>query len=117
MKRWTIHGVALVVAAAVALSAGFGTRAGAADPGDIAAKIKHGADLFAANGCGWCHEGAGRKAARGPQLMNSARDDAFIMNRVEHGSPGRMPAFGASLPPADIQDIIAYIRNLKPETN
>lgn len=117
MKRWTFYGVAMAVAAASVVAIGIEMPARAADTVDPAARVKHGADLFAANGCGWCHEGAGRKAARGPQLMNTARDDAFIMNRVQHGSPGRMPAFGASLSEADIRDIIAYIRNLKPEAS
>jgi mono/diheme cytochrome c family protein len=104
--------IACGVALGLALASGVASGALAADaPGDP----KHGADIFAANGCGWCHEGAGRKAARGPQLMNTARDDAFITNRIKHGSPGRMPAFAASFSDSDIRDLIAYIRNLKPE--
>lgn len=46
--------------------------------------------------------------------MDDAHDDDFLMTRIATGSPGRMPAFGQSLPIGDIQAIIAYIRNLKP---
>ena len=65
--------------------------------------------------CGWCHTDGGRMAGKGPQLMNTARSDDFIRNRVKNGKEGAMPAFGASLSDADIDSIIHYIRNLKPD--
>ncbi|MBX6323462.1 MAG: cytochrome c [Rhodospirillaceae bacterium] len=74
-----------------------------------------GQQIFASNGCGWCHEGSGRKQGRGPQLMNTTRSDDFIALRISNGSPGRMPAFGSSLDLQQIQDLIAFIRSLKPE--
>ena len=81
---------------------------------DKTAQIERGAQAFIGNGCGWCHENGGRKAGRGPQLMDDAHDDDFLISRIATGSPGRMPAFGQALPIDDIQAIIGYIRNLKP---
>ncbi len=48
------------------------------------------------NICGFCHENYGRKAAKGPQLMNSERSDEFMYNRIKNGMPGRMAAFGSA---------------------
>ncbi len=70
--------------------------------------------LFAAT-CGWCHTDSGREAGKGPQLMNTARSDDFIRNRIKNGKEGAMPAFGKTFSDADIDQIIAYIRNLKPD--
>ena len=70
--------------------------------------------LFATT-CGWCHSNAGRAEGKGPQLMNTARSDEFIRNRIKAGKEGKMPAFGGSFSDADIDAIIAYIRALKPE--
>ncbi len=70
--------------------------------------------LFATT-CGWCHSDGGRAAGRGPQLMDTKRDDDFIRNRIKHGKEGAMPAFGSSFNDADIDAIIHYIHSLKPE--
>jgi mono/diheme cytochrome c family protein len=75
----------------------------------------HGQQIFASNGCGWCHEGSGRKPGRGPQLMDTTRDDDFLALRISNGSPGRMPAFGSSLDDQAISDLIAFIHSIKPE--
>jgi len=80
-----------------------------------AEKAAAGKVLFAANGCGWCHEGGGRRPGRGPQLMNTERDDAFIAGRIQGGKPGRMPAFANSFSVEQIEDLIAFIRSIKPE--
>lgn len=82
---------------------------------DAAAQIAHGKSLFISYGCGWCHEDGGRKAGKCPQLMDSERDDNFIVSRIAAGSPGKMPAFGEALTRANIQSLLAYIRSLKPE--
>lgn len=71
--------------------------------------------LFATT-CGWCHNDGGRKAGKGPQLMGTKRSDDFIRYRIKHGKEGATPAFGETLSDADIDKIIAYIRNLKPDT-
>jgi mono/diheme cytochrome c family protein len=70
--------------------------------------------LFAST-CGWCHSDAGRTAGKGPQLMDSQRSDDFIRNRIKTGKPGAMPAFGEAFSDAQIDEIIKYIRSLKPE--
>jgi mono/diheme cytochrome c family protein len=70
--------------------------------------------LFAST-CGWCHTDSGREAGKGPQLMNTARSDDFIRNRIKNGKEGAMPAFGTTFSDPDIDKIIAYIRNLKPD--
>ena len=69
--------------------------------------------LFATT-CGWCHSDGGRAAGKGPQLMDSKRDDDFIRNRIKNGKEGAMPAFGAAFNDAQIDQIIKYIRALKP---
>ena len=42
--------------------------------------------------CGWCHSDGGRAAGKGPQLMDSHRDDDYMRNRIKHGKEGAMPA-------------------------
>ncbi|WP_257169643.1 cytochrome c [Bradyrhizobium sp. SRS-191] len=68
--------------------------------------------LFATT-CGWCHSDGGRAAGKGPQLMDTKRDDEFIRNRIKNGKPGAMPAFGTTFSDAQIDQIIKYIRELK----
>jgi mono/diheme cytochrome c family protein len=84
-------------------------------PADPAAQIARGRTLFISYGCGWCHEGGGRKAGRCPQLMGTEHDDNFIISRIATGSPGKMPAFGEGLSGEDMQALLVYIRSLKPE--
>lgn len=74
-----------------------------------------GKQIFASNGCGWCHEGSGRKAGKGPQLMNSKRSDEFLATRILNGAPGRMPAFGGNFQEDQIKDLIAFIHSLDAE--
>jgi len=69
--------------------------------------------LFATT-CGWCHSDGGRAAGKGPQLMDTKRDDDFMRNRIKNGKQGAMPAFGATFNDAQIDEIIKYIRALKP---
>jgi mono/diheme cytochrome c family protein len=66
------------------------------------------------NICGFCHENYGRKAAKGPQLMNSERTDEFLFNRIKNGMPGRMAAFGFAFNDEQIRQIVKFIRNLEP---
>src|SRR4051812_31666991 len=69
--------------------------------------------LFATT-CGFCHSDGGRAAGRGPQLMNSPRDDNFLRDRIKNGKSGAMPAFGTSFTDVQVDKIIEYIRALKP---
>jgi mono/diheme cytochrome c family protein len=69
--------------------------------------------LFATT-CGFCHSDGGRAAGRGPQLMDSSRSDDYIRGRIQTGKEGAMPAFGSAFSDAQIDEIIKYIRSLKP---
>ena len=71
-------------------------------------------DQLFATICGFCHSNGGRVAGKGPQLMNTARSDDFIRNRIKNGKEGAMPAFGVIFTDAQIGEIIKYIRELKP---
>lgn len=71
-------------------------------------------DQLFATTCGYCHSDGGRAPGRGPQLMDSPRDDDFIRNRIKTGKAGAMPAFGVSFNDAQIDEIIKYVRTLKP---
>jgi len=70
--------------------------------------------LFAST-CGWCHSDGGRAAGKGPQLMNSTRTDDYLRNRIKNGKEGAMPAFGSAFSDPQIDEIIKYIRSLKPQ--
>ena len=65
------------------------------------------------NICGFCHEDSGRKAGKGPQLMDSERSDEFLFNRIKKGMPGRMAAFGSVFTDEEIWKIVKFIRSLK----
>jgi mono/diheme cytochrome c family protein len=69
--------------------------------------------LFATT-CGWCHSDGGRAAGKGPQHMDTTRDDDFLRNRIKNGKPGAMPAFAAMFCDAQVDQIIKYIPDLKP---
>jgi mono/diheme cytochrome c family protein len=107
----------LFAAALVALSPDLGLAQEAAVPSSAAAAPASKLDvpqLFATT-CGWCHTDSGRVAGKGPQLMNTARSDDFIRNRIKNGKEGAMPAFGTTFSDSDIDLITVYIRNLKPD--
>jgi mono/diheme cytochrome c family protein len=70
--------------------------------------------LFATS-CGWCHQSGGRAAGRGPKLAGTDKSDEYIINQIKKGKPPGMPSFGASFNDAQIQAIVAYIRDLKDE--
>src|SRR5215467_12133681 len=71
-------------------------------------------ELFASN-CSFCHSDGGRSAGRGPQLMDTQRDDEFIRNGIRSDKEGAMPAFGQMFNDSDPGAIIRYIRALRPE--
>lgn len=66
------------------------------------------------NICGFCHEDYGRKAGKGPQLMNSERTDQELVSRIKKGLPGRMAAFGSAFNDDQVGQMVKFIRNLKP---
>ncbi len=69
--------------------------------------------LFATT-CGFCHSDGGRAAGRGPELMDSPKSDDYIRSRIKTGKEGAMPAFGSVFSDAQIDEIVKYIRSLKP---
>jgi mono/diheme cytochrome c family protein len=70
--------------------------------------------LFAST-CGFCHGDGGRAGGKGPQLMNTTRADEFLRDRIKNGKEGAMPAFGQTLTDPDVEAIIKYIHELKPD--
>jgi mono/diheme cytochrome c family protein len=106
MKIQRALGVATVLAALVATPAASGDQ-----PATSTLDVEQ---LFATV-CGFCHSNGGRVAGKGPQLMNTARSDDFIRNRIKNGKEGAMPAFGKTFSDADIDRIVAYIHALEPE--
>jgi len=81
-------------------------------PAEASVNDIDGATLFATV-CGWCHEGGGHTAGKGPKLAGTTRSDEFILNRIRNGKPGAMPAFGGSFSEGQIVAILAYIRTLE----
>jgi mono/diheme cytochrome c family protein len=67
--------------------------------------------LFAGT-CGWCHRGGGRVAGKGPKLMDTTLTDAEIVQRINVGKTGAMPAFGGAFNEVELQAIVKYIRGL-----
>lgn len=67
------------------------------------------------NICGFCHEDGGRRAAKGPQLMDSPLTDQQVFDRIKSGKPGRMAAFGGAFTDDQIKQLVVYIRALKPK--
>ncbi len=102
----------LLPAAAVSLACAMPAQAQSPTPAPDNGKFDV-EQLFATT-CGWCHSDGGREAGKGPQLMNTTRDDDFIRNRIKNGKPGAMPAFDSTFSDAQIDQIIKYIRELKP---
>ena len=70
--------------------------------------------LFATT-CGWCHLGGGRHPGKGSRLMGTESSDAELIARIRNGKVGQMPAFRGAFTDEQLQAIVAYIRNLKPE--
>src|SRR5262245_34490519 len=72
------------------------------------------ADQIFASTCGWCHSKGGREAGKGPRLLGTTLTDAEIANRIRKGKQGYMPAFDGAFSDAEVNGLVAYIRNLKP---
>jgi mono/diheme cytochrome c family protein len=92
------------------------TAAGTADEPYSGGDAQRGMQVFANNGCGWCHEGSGTAAGRGPPLAGTKRTNEFLATRILNGLQGRMPAFGGNFDEDQVKDLVAFIRSLKPET-
>lgn len=81
----------------------------------MAADAGAGASVFNAN-CAACHAGGNNvvqadKTLKSDALAANGMDSAdAIINQVKNGKGG-MPAFGASLSDADIENVAAYVLN------
>lgn len=66
---------------------------------------------------GYCH-GAKGVAAGAPRLAGRGFDQTYITNTIMRGLPGTaMPAFGTTLPRADLAAVAAYVASLNGITN
>lgn len=103
-------------AALLGMSVGIIAAVSSADDPYGGGDPQRGQQVFANNGCGWCHEGSGTQAARGPALANTKRSNEFLATRILNGLPGRMPAFGGNFDEDQVKDLVAFIHSIKPET-
>jgi mono/diheme cytochrome c family protein len=110
LRETALLPLALAIPLAASAMPARAQQAAAPDNGQIDVQ-----QLFATT-CGWCHSDGGRAAGKGPQLMDSKRDDDFIRNRIKNGKEGAMPAFGGAFNDAQVDEIVKYIRALKPHT-
>src|SRR5512137_1942892 len=106
----------IAACAVLSVACATGTRAADTDAPPAAAPAFSVKNTFR-NICGFCHESYGRKAGKGPQLMGTQLTDEQIFNRIKNGKPGRMAAFGGNFTDDQIRQIVAFIRNLKPDVD
>jgi ubiquinol-cytochrome c reductase cytochrome b subunit len=82
-------------------------------------QVSHGADLFHAKGCEYCHQISGSGGKRGPDLTTVADrlTDEQITLRILNGAYN-MPAFASSLKPDELAAIVAFLdtRKMAPDT-
>ena len=106
----------IAACAVLSVACATGSRAADTDSPPAAAPAFSVKNTFR-NICGFCHENYGRKAGKGPQLMGTDKTDEQIFNRIKNGKPGRMAAFGGNFTDDQIRQIVAFIRNLKPDVD
>lgn len=104
---------ALTAAALLALSAhaqdpGAKPAPAAGAPGDMAALMTTGEDLFLVN-CRQCHGSKGTAGA--PLAKNGKLEDAAFVARTIITGPGYMTAFGDHLSDDEIAAIATFVRN------
>jgi ubiquinol-cytochrome c reductase cytochrome b subunit len=82
--------------------------------GTTSGPVADGARLFYEKGCLNCHLIEGFGGRRGPNLSAIGslltKDDLVI--RIMNGGRN-MPAFASSLPPADLENIVAFLQSRK----
>lgn len=79
--------------------------------GNSTATASDGCTLFLKN-CAHCH-GADAHGDDGPDLHNLDWTDEQIATRIRNGKKGQMTAFAGKLSPAQISEVVAYVRTLK----
>ena len=80
----------------------------------FADKKAEGAELFATRGCTHCHGNDGQGTDKGPalrELRKKLKSDR-INEQIVHGGQG-MPAFGDSLKPDEVEDLVEFLRAKK----
>ena len=86
--------------------------------GATSGPVFHGAQLFQQKSCLNCHLIQGHGGRRGPELTFVAdkltRDNLII--RIVNGGVN-MPAFGATLKPEEIDDLVAFLQSRKKQYN
>ena len=111
--RSKLNGTALQ-AAVLAASLAYALPTAAQQPADTPAPDNaFDVEQLFAGTCGFCHADGGRAPGRGPQLMDSPRDDEFLRNRIKTGKQGAMPAFGRKLSRAEINLLVTYVRRFR----
>ncbi len=68
--------------------------------------------LFQKN-CVRCHGADGRKGASGAHDLTKSNLNAFGRTYLVTNGLGKMPAFGKTLTPAQVQEVVAYSLTLK----
>src|SRR5262245_13395844 len=108
------HGVMTLLPAVLAASLAYAAPAQAQPATAAPDNATFDVDQLFGTTCGFCHSDGGRAAGKGPQLMDTKRDDEFLRNRIKNGKSGAMPAFGSAFSDVQIDQIIKYIHGLKP---
>ena len=86
-------------------------------PNETGADLAKGKDVFAAN-CAACHGDAGKGNAElgAPNLTDKiwlyGSDTASIVNRINVGGGGKMPAWGGRLDPTTIKALTVFVHSL-----
>ena len=78
---------------------------------------RRGREAFVARGCGHCHGDHRQGTDRAPELLTARKQfskDAMTRQITEGGKT--MPAFGKDLSPAEISDLVSYVREKKEPT-
>ena len=70
-----------------------------------------GAELFATRGCAHCHGAAGVGGGRGPDLQEVRKrlKASQIATQIHDGGKS-MPPYGDDLTPAELNDLVEYLR-------
>jgi mono/diheme cytochrome c family protein len=87
---------------------------GALSAQNLQGVLKRGEEVFSQTcATGYCHTAKGGAGGGAPRLAARGFTQAFIGNTVFRGVPGTaMPAFGMSLPQADLVAVVAYVATL-----
>lgn len=73
-----------------------------------------GAELFGSRGCAHCHGMDGKGTDRAPALRDLRKKISTdkMHDQIVHGGQG-MPAFGDSLKPEEVDDLVSFLRAKK----